>query len=72
MIGTTSEKILSEFTGPRLPRHAVTAPPLTNQGWVSHPWTPGRLEFWPPMRNMDDARRLWELSDEMVGVWFAV
>jgi hypothetical protein len=33
---------------------------------------PGRLEFWPPMRNMADARRLWELSEEMVGVRFAV
>jgi hypothetical protein len=33
---------------------------------------PGRLGFWPPMRNMVDARRLWELSEEMVGVRFAV
>jgi NAD(P)-dependent dehydrogenase (short-subunit alcohol dehydrogenase family) len=33
---------------------------------------PGRLEFWPPMRNMADARRLWALSEEMVGVRFAV
>lgn len=33
---------------------------------------PTRLEWWTPMRNMADARRLWEESETLVGPRFAI
>lgn len=33
---------------------------------------PARIELWSPMQIMDDARRLWEASERLVGVRFAV
>ncbi|MEU4313228.1 SDR family oxidoreductase [Nocardia sp. NPDC024068] len=33
---------------------------------------PARQDPWPPLRRMDDARRLWEVSEELVGVGFPV
>ena len=29
---------------------------------------PARLDLWGPLRRMDDARRLWEISERLVGV----
>ncbi|GAA2077317.1 SDR family oxidoreductase [Actinomadura alba] len=31
---------------------------------------PARRDLWPPLRGMDDARRLWEVSEGLVGVRF--
>ena len=31
---------------------------------------PAQQELWAPLRNMDDARRLWEASERLVGVRF--
>ncbi|GAB2886250.1 SDR family oxidoreductase [Streptomyces mayteni] len=31
---------------------------------------PARQELWPPMRDMDEARRVWELSERLVGARF--
>ena len=32
---------------------------------------PTQVELWSPLRNMDDARRLWEESAQLIGVRFA-
>jgi NAD(P)-dependent dehydrogenase (short-subunit alcohol dehydrogenase family) len=29
---------------------------------------PGQQELWPPLRDMDDARTLWDLSERLIGV----
>ncbi|WP_291052761.1 SDR family oxidoreductase [Herbiconiux sp.] len=29
---------------------------------------PARLEFWPPLQNLHDAKRLWEVSETLVGL----
>ncbi|RIQ34029.1 SDR family oxidoreductase [Jiangella rhizosphaerae] len=46
----------SEFYGPR------------RRGDISGP--PGRRDLWPPLRGMDDARRLWDVSEGLVGARF--
>ncbi|GAA0983848.1 hypothetical protein GCM10009555_056420 [Acrocarpospora macrocephala] len=46
----------SEFYGPR---------GRSNLGGA-----PARRDLWPPPRGMDDARRLWEVSEGLVGVRF--
>ncbi|PZF86282.1 SDR family oxidoreductase [Jiangella anatolica] len=48
----------SEFYGPR------------RRGDMSGP--PARRDLWEPLRSMDDARRLWEVSEGLVGVRFPV
>jgi NAD(P)-dependent dehydrogenase (short-subunit alcohol dehydrogenase family) len=42
------------------------------QGIGSVGGPPARQALWPPMRNMDDARRLWELSERITGLPFPV
>ena len=32
---------------------------------------PAQQELWAPLRSMDDARRLWEVSERLVGVRFS-
>ncbi|MEQ3549650.1 SDR family oxidoreductase [Pseudonocardia nematodicida] len=31
---------------------------------------PGEQKLWPPLQSMDDARRLWDLSEKLVGMRF--
>jgi NAD(P)-dependent dehydrogenase (short-subunit alcohol dehydrogenase family) len=33
---------------------------------------PAQRELWAPMRSMDDARRIWDVSEQLVGVKFPV
>ncbi|RBM20454.1 SDR family oxidoreductase [Streptomyces sp. PT12] len=47
-----------EFYGPNARSHLRGAPALR--------------ELWPPLRDMDEARRVWEVSEELVGARFPV
>ncbi|GAA1394183.1 SDR family oxidoreductase [Pseudonocardia kongjuensis] len=55
---------LMAATGPESQRGRFFGP--TGPGSVGG--APGEQKLWPPLTSMDDARRLWELSEELVGL----
>ncbi|AGZ41259.1 SDR family oxidoreductase [Actinoplanes friuliensis] len=62
-----------------LPALLAATGPASTGGLFYGPQGPGKVggapaeqELWAPLRSMDDARRLWEASERLVGVRFAV